>query len=105
MEVFSEQDVRFALLPVGEFPPGGSHERIQRVELSDDRWLELSLTFDGLGLNGQVAYFDPALAQPGDRRRAGGVSGPHISVRGRGRTDPVAAQNALCCFSAACWRP
>ncbi len=62
VEVFSEQDVRFALLPVGEFPPGGSHERIQRVELSDDRWLELSLTFDGLGLNGQVAYFDPALA-------------------------------------------
>jgi DNA-directed RNA polymerase specialized sigma24 family protein len=51
VEVFSEQDVRFALLPVGEFPPGGSHERTQRVELSDDRWLELSLTFDGLGLN------------------------------------------------------
>ena len=62
VEVFSEQDVRFALLPVGEFPPGGSHERTQRVELSDDRWLELSLTFDGLGLNGQVVYFDPALA-------------------------------------------
>ena len=62
VEVFSEQDVRFALLPVGEFPPGGSHERTQRVELSDDRWLELSLTFDGLGLNGQVEYFDPALA-------------------------------------------
>lgn len=62
VEVFSEQDVRLALLPVGEFPPGGSHERTQRVELSDDRWLELSLTFDGLGLNGQVAYFDPALA-------------------------------------------
>jgi DNA-directed RNA polymerase specialized sigma24 family protein len=62
VEVFSEQDVRFALLPVGELPPGGSHERTQRVELSDDRWLELSLTFDGLGLNGQVAYFDPALA-------------------------------------------
>lgn len=62
VEVFSEQDVRFALLPVGEFPPGGSHERTQRVELSDDRWLELSLTFDGLGLNGEVAYFDPALA-------------------------------------------
>src|SRR6202012_2046204 len=47
---------------VGEFPPEGSHERTQRVELSDDRWLELSLTFDGLGLHGQVAYFDPALA-------------------------------------------
>ena len=62
VEVFSEQDVRFALLSIGELPPGGSPVRTQRVELSDDRWLELSLTFDGLGLNGQVAYFDPALA-------------------------------------------
>jgi hypothetical protein len=36
--------------------------RAQRVHLSDDRWLELVLTFDGLGLNSQVAYFDPAMA-------------------------------------------
>jgi DNA-directed RNA polymerase specialized sigma24 family protein len=62
VEVFSEQDVRFALLSIGELPPGGAPVRIQRVELSDDRWLELSLAFDGQGLNGQVAYFDPALA-------------------------------------------
>jgi DNA-directed RNA polymerase specialized sigma24 family protein len=62
VEVFSEQDVRLALLSIGELPPGGSHVRTQRVELSDDRWLELSLAFDGQGLNGQVAYFDPALA-------------------------------------------
>jgi hypothetical protein len=34
----------------------------QRVALSDSRWLELNLTFDGLGLNSEVAYFDPALA-------------------------------------------
>jgi DNA-directed RNA polymerase specialized sigma24 family protein len=62
VEVFSEQDVRLALLPVGDLPPKGLHERTQRVELSDSRWLELNLTFDGLGLNSQVAYFDPALA-------------------------------------------
>jgi DNA-directed RNA polymerase specialized sigma24 family protein len=62
VEIFSEQDVRLALLSIGELPPGGAPVRTQRVELSDDRWLELSLAFDGLGLNGQVAYFDPALA-------------------------------------------
>jgi DNA-directed RNA polymerase specialized sigma24 family protein len=62
VEVFSEQDVRFALLSIGELPPGGAPVRTERVELSDDRWLELSLAFDGQGLNGQVAYFDPALA-------------------------------------------
>jgi DNA-directed RNA polymerase specialized sigma24 family protein len=62
VEVFSEQDVRFALLSIGELPPGGAPVRIQRVDLSDDRWLELSLAFDGQGLNGEVTYFDPALA-------------------------------------------
>jgi hypothetical protein len=62
VEVFSEQDIRFALLTIGELPPGGAPVRTQRVELSDDRWLELSLAFDGQGLHGQVAYFDPALA-------------------------------------------
>jgi DNA-directed RNA polymerase specialized sigma24 family protein len=62
VEVFSEQDVRLALLSVGDLPPHGSPVRTQLVELSDSRWLELSLTFDGLGLDGQVAYFDPALA-------------------------------------------
>jgi DNA-directed RNA polymerase specialized sigma24 family protein len=61
VEVFSEQDVRLALLSIGELPPEGLHVRTQRVELSDARWLELSLTFDGLGLNSQVAYYDPAL--------------------------------------------
>jgi DNA-directed RNA polymerase specialized sigma24 family protein len=62
VEVFSEQDVRLALLSVGELPPNGPHVMTQRVTLSDSRWLELNLTFDGLGLNSQVAYFDPALA-------------------------------------------
>jgi DNA-directed RNA polymerase specialized sigma24 family protein len=62
VEVFSEQDVRLALLSVGDHPPEGLHTRTQRVALSDSRWLELNLSFDGLGLNSQVAYFDPAMA-------------------------------------------
>jgi DNA-directed RNA polymerase specialized sigma24 family protein len=62
IEVFSEQDVRLALLSLGELPPDGPHVMTQRVALSDSRWLELNLTFDGLGLSSQVAYFDPALA-------------------------------------------
>jgi DNA-directed RNA polymerase specialized sigma24 family protein len=61
VEVFSEQDVRLALLSIGEHPPEGSQVRTQRVELSDARWLELNLTFDGTGLNSQVSYYDPAL--------------------------------------------
>ncbi len=62
VEVFTEQQVRLALLPIGERPPEGSNIHTQRVVLSDDRWLELSLTFDGLGLHSEVTYFDPALA-------------------------------------------
>jgi DNA-directed RNA polymerase specialized sigma24 family protein len=62
VEVFSEQDVRLALLPVGEPPPNGPHELKQRVSLSDSRWLELTLVFDGFGLNSEVTYYDPALA-------------------------------------------
>jgi RNA polymerase sigma factor (sigma-70 family) len=61
-EVFSEQGVRLALLPVGAPPPEGPEASAQRVTLSDERWLELSLTYDGLGLHSEVAYFDPALA-------------------------------------------
>jgi DNA-directed RNA polymerase specialized sigma24 family protein len=62
VEVFSEQDVRLALLSISELPPEGSHVRLQRVCLSDARWLELRLRFDGLGLDSEVAYFDPVLA-------------------------------------------
>jgi DNA-directed RNA polymerase specialized sigma24 family protein len=62
IEVFSEQGIRLALLSLFELPPDGPHQRLQRVSLSDDRWLELTLTFDGLGLNSEVTYFDPSLA-------------------------------------------
>jgi DNA-directed RNA polymerase specialized sigma24 family protein len=60
-EVFSEQGVRLALLPVGAPPPEGPEVSEQQVNLSDERWLQLRLTFDGLGLHSEVAYFDPAL--------------------------------------------
>ncbi len=62
VEVFSEQGVRLALLSIGELPPEGPHGQTQRITLSDNRWLDLSLSFDGLGLNSEVVYFDPALA-------------------------------------------
>jgi DNA-directed RNA polymerase specialized sigma24 family protein len=62
IEVFSEQGIRLALLSIIELPPDSPHQRVQRVALSDDRWLELTLTFDGLGLNSEVTYFDPSLS-------------------------------------------
>ncbi len=65
VEVFSEQHLRLALLAVGEPPPEGLAVRTQRVALSDGRWLELSISFDGLGLYSEVTYLDPALASVG----------------------------------------
>jgi DNA-directed RNA polymerase specialized sigma24 family protein len=65
VEVFSEQHLRLALLAVGEPPPQGLAVRTQRVALSDGRWLELSISFDGLGLYSEVTYLDPALASVG----------------------------------------
>jgi DNA-directed RNA polymerase specialized sigma24 family protein len=62
VEVFSEQGIRLALLSIGNLPPEGPHEQSQRVNLNDDRWLDLCLSFDGLGLNSEVTYFDPTLA-------------------------------------------
>jgi DNA-directed RNA polymerase specialized sigma24 family protein len=59
IEVFSEQDVRLAMLSIGDLPPEGPHGQAQRVELNGERWLDLSLSFDGLGLNSEVIYFDP----------------------------------------------
>ncbi len=84
--------------PSASFHQGARHERTQRVELSDDRWLELSLTFDGLGLNGQVAYFDPALASRGERKKSWRSLRPPISVRGRGCTHPAARRTLYAAF-------
>jgi DNA-directed RNA polymerase specialized sigma24 family protein len=62
VEVFSEQDVRLALLPVEDISEPTASQRL-RVSLSDARWLELNLSFDGLGLESEVLYTDPALSQ------------------------------------------
>jgi DNA-directed RNA polymerase specialized sigma24 family protein len=62
IEVFTDQQIRLAMLPIDERPPKGAHVHTQRVTLSDDRWLELVLSFDGLGLHSEVTYFDPTLA-------------------------------------------
>jgi DNA-directed RNA polymerase specialized sigma24 family protein len=62
VEVFSDQNLRLAFLPVQDNPPDGPHRQSERVNLSDGRWLELVLSFDGLGLECGVAYVDPALS-------------------------------------------
>jgi len=61
VEVFSRQNIRLALLSVGEPPPTGLHTVRHRTDLSDGRWMDLILLFDGLGLETQVIYSDPAL--------------------------------------------
>lgn len=62
VEVFSELGIRLVLIPIHEMPPSGPHCRSQKALLSDERQLELNLSFDGLGLHIEVMYFDPALA-------------------------------------------
>jgi DNA-directed RNA polymerase specialized sigma24 family protein len=62
VEVFSEQHLRLALLAINDPPPEGLATRRQQVSLSDGRWLELSISFDGQGLFSEVTYLDPALA-------------------------------------------
>ncbi len=62
VEVFTDQQIRLALLPIEEFPPGGWHTHTQAVALSDGRRLELTVSFDGQGLHSEVTYLDPSLA-------------------------------------------
>lgn len=62
VEVFSEQQVRLAQLTADELPRVGDESKRQRVLLSDDRWLELTLRRDDVGLQAEAVYFDPALA-------------------------------------------
>jgi DNA-directed RNA polymerase specialized sigma24 family protein len=62
VEIFSEQHLRLALLAINDPPPEGLATRTQQVSLSDGRWLELSISFEGQGLSSEVTYLDPALA-------------------------------------------
>ncbi|HEY2972489.1 MAG TPA: RNA polymerase sigma factor, partial [Pyrinomonadaceae bacterium] len=59
VEVFSELGIRLLLLNVDELPPRGDVERVTRVELSDQRGLELKLRFDSPWPTLHVAYTDP----------------------------------------------
>jgi hypothetical protein len=66
VEVFSEQDVRLALILLEDLPPQGPAVRAERLELSDGRWIEATLTFDSFGLISEVTYFDPMLPTPAE---------------------------------------
>ncbi|HMJ25406.1 MAG TPA: RNA polymerase sigma factor, partial [Pyrinomonadaceae bacterium] len=70
IEVLGEQDVRLLFLSVEELPPDGAYQRSVRVELSDDRSLEATLSFSNPWPTLQVLYRDPlmsaGLAVPAD---------------------------------------
>lgn len=73
IEIFGEQDIRLLFLSVEELPPDGAYRRSVRVELSDDRTLEATLSFSNPWPTLQVLYSDPltipeAAAQPIDVR-------------------------------------
>lgn len=61
VEVFSEQEIRLLMLCVDEPPPGGPHSRSLKVELSDGRTLEATLSFSSPWPTVQIAYHDPLL--------------------------------------------
>ncbi|HEX8844612.1 MAG TPA: RNA polymerase sigma factor [Pyrinomonadaceae bacterium] len=58
VEIFSEQEIRLLFLPVDD----GAQRRSARVQLSDDRTLEATLSFGSPWPTLQVIYFDPLLS-------------------------------------------
>src|SRR5258706_5708864 len=59
IEIFGEQDLRLLFLSVDELPPDGAYRRAVRVELSDERTLEATLSFSNPWPTLQVLYSDP----------------------------------------------
>ncbi|MDQ3818803.1 MAG: sigma-70 family RNA polymerase sigma factor [Acidobacteriota bacterium] len=59
VEIFSEQDIRLLFFCVGELPPQGAYSQHARVELSDRRTLEATLSFSNPWPTLQVVYSDP----------------------------------------------
>jgi hypothetical protein len=65
VEIFSEQGVRLLLLNINEPPPNGSDEQTTRVELSDNRTLDLVLRFRSPWPTLHVTYHHPTYTEPG----------------------------------------
>ncbi|MDQ3821374.1 MAG: sigma-70 family RNA polymerase sigma factor, partial [Acidobacteriota bacterium] len=62
VEIFSEQDIRLLFFCVGELPPQGAYSQRARVELSDRRTLEATLSFSNPWPTLQVIYSDPLVS-------------------------------------------
>lgn len=85
IEIFGEQDIRLLFLSVEELPPDGAYKRSIRVELSDDRRLEATLSFSNPWPTLQVLYSDPltigeAAAQPIDVRNADALTDSRLTT-------------------------
>lgn len=61
IEVFSEQETRLLMMPVGAAPPAGPAEQSARISLSDGRLLELTLSFRCPHPMLHAAYRDPLM--------------------------------------------
>jgi RNA polymerase sigma factor (sigma-70 family) len=61
IEVYSEEDVRLILILLEDLPPQGPLTKIEHVDLSDGRWIEMRITFDSVGLISETIYFDPTV--------------------------------------------
>lgn len=68
IEVFSEQETRLLLMPVGDAPPSGPPEHSVRVDLSDGRLLELTLSFRCPHPTLHAIYRDPLMKAEPDAR-------------------------------------
>ncbi|HLL15768.1 MAG TPA: sigma-70 family RNA polymerase sigma factor [Pyrinomonadaceae bacterium] len=86
VEVFSEQEIRLLLLCVDEQPPGGPHSRSVKIELSDGRTLEATLSFSSPWPTVQIAYHDPLLQTETAAQRK-----PSLELTSPDATDQVAA--------------
>jgi RNA polymerase sigma factor (sigma-70 family) len=63
VEIFSEQDIRLLFISVEEPLSDGDDKRRARVELSDDRTLEATLSFSNPWPTLQVVYSDPLMSE------------------------------------------
>ncbi|HYO99125.1 MAG TPA: sigma-70 family RNA polymerase sigma factor, partial [Pyrinomonadaceae bacterium] len=93
VEVLSEQEVRLLLLCVDEQPPAGPHSRSIKVDLSDGRTLEATLSFNSPWPTVQIAHHDPlwgteaiAQPQPGGESNLPEATAQAAAVAGTGAT-------------------